>query len=351
MASSYLNDSLRERRGFTNFIRLAAAFAVLVSHSNPLSGVGADPSFGESPLGEIAVSVFFVLSGYFVFSSSLNHRFRTFAVLRVARLFPALIAVNFILAFILGPSIAYLSNQENYWRSAHSPFSFLLFNSVLAFGLQPRLAELLDQVPFPFVVNGSLWTLPIELKCYVLCAIVALLVKIVRAMVPLYFLVIASSLLYLLGVQGNFWLNENLPISTLRLVLIFFTGALVSKINFSYLNQNPFLLLLAFLGFIAILWSSDLYVPFFYWILVPTIAFTPTRVALAFDFLRSRDFSYGFYLWAFPIQQFVMYFDIANGSISLIILSSLITLVFSITSWYLVEFPAMKFARKLLKEN
>jgi peptidoglycan/LPS O-acetylase OafA/YrhL len=99
MASSYLNDSLQKRRGFTNFIRLAAAFAVLVSHSNPLSGVGSDPSLGDSPLGEVAVSVFFVLSGYFVFSSGLNHRFRTFAVLRIARLFPALIAANFLLAF------------------------------------------------------------------------------------------------------------------------------------------------------------------------------------------------------------------------------------------------------------
>jgi peptidoglycan/LPS O-acetylase OafA/YrhL len=201
------------------------------------------------------------------------------------------------------------------------------------------------------VVNGSLWTLPTELKCYVLCAIVALLVKIVRSMVPLYFLVIGAEVLYLLGVQGNLWVNGNLPISTSRLLLIFFTGALVSKINFSYLSRNLFLLLLAFLGFITILWSSDSYAPFFYWILVPAIAFTPTRVALAFDFLRSRDFSYGFYLWAFPIQQFVMHFGITNGSFSLIILSSLITLVFSIASWYLVEFPAMKFARKLLKEN
>jgi peptidoglycan/LPS O-acetylase OafA/YrhL len=131
MYSSFLNISLQERRGFTNFVRLAAAIAVLLSHSKPLSGFGPDSLVGDSPLGEIGVSVFFVLSGYFVFSSGLNHDFRSFVVLRVVRLFPGLITANFCIAFVIGPIVAYFSSQVNYWRSLDGPLSFFSLTQYL----------------------------------------------------------------------------------------------------------------------------------------------------------------------------------------------------------------------------
>ena len=134
-----LESALSARRGFTIFLRLMAAVAVLVSHSRPLSGSGFDSLIGRSPLGEVAVSVFFVLSGYFVFSSSLKHKFLVFIILRFARLFPALFVANFFLAFVIGPVLSFRDDEKDYWTSADGHLHilwlirryFLVWNHVL----------------------------------------------------------------------------------------------------------------------------------------------------------------------------------------------------------------------------
>jgi peptidoglycan/LPS O-acetylase OafA/YrhL len=53
-----MNIALLERRGLTNLVRLAAAIAVLFSHSYPISGAGPDPLIFKIALGDFAVSVF-----------------------------------------------------------------------------------------------------------------------------------------------------------------------------------------------------------------------------------------------------------------------------------------------------
>jgi peptidoglycan/LPS O-acetylase OafA/YrhL len=62
------------------------------------------------------------------------------------------------------------------------------------------------------------------------------------------------------------------------------------------------------------------------------------------DFSKLGDFSYGIYLYSFPIQQMMVYIYGTNISIiKLFLLSMLIVLPLSILSWFLVEKPAMKF--------
>ena len=69
---------LNRRRGFTNFVRLAAALGVLVSHSYPISGSGPDPSFGNLPLGEMAVSIFlYSLASLSTHQASVTHQLIT----------------------------------------------------------------------------------------------------------------------------------------------------------------------------------------------------------------------------------------------------------------------------------
>jgi peptidoglycan/LPS O-acetylase OafA/YrhL len=111
-----------------------------------------------------------------------------------------------------------------------------------------------------------------------------------------------------------------------------------------------FLISLSFLGFISVLLNSEVYAPFLYWVIIPAIGFIPNPIARHFIFFRSRDFSYGFYLWAFPIQQLVMHLGIANNDVSLSIIAFPVTLLFSVGSWYLIENPAMRYGRRLLNE-
>jgi peptidoglycan/LPS O-acetylase OafA/YrhL len=351
MSSNFLNSSLRERRGLTNFIRLIAALAVLLSHSNPLSGFGPDLSIGKSPLGEIAVSVFFVLSGYFVFSSGLSNGFKDFLVLRIARLFPALIAANFLLAFLIGPLVAFFSGQENYWRILHGPFSYFFNNSILVLGIQSGLSDLFWNVPYPHVVNGSLWTLPTEIKCYISIAFIALLIKFTRRNIFILVAFMTASLFYLLAVQGNNWVNENIHTSTTKLMLLFFSGSLLASLELINRMKNKLFTTAGIIVFLGVLWNSETYAPFFYWTLIPAIAAIPTRLSRYFRLFENRDFSYGFYLWSFPIQQFVMNLGLTTGPFSLSIIAIFIAVIFSLGSWYIIEYPAMKYARKFVKES
>jgi peptidoglycan/LPS O-acetylase OafA/YrhL len=57
---------------------------------------------------------------------------------------------------------------------------------------------------------------------------------------------------------------------------------------------------------------------------------------------RTRDYSYGIYIYAFPVQQVVALLHGNRWGVGpYIVLSLLGTLVFAIPSWHLVERPAM----------
>jgi peptidoglycan/LPS O-acetylase OafA/YrhL len=99
----------RERDNNFKLIRVAAALAVLVTHSFVLATGDRDAeplndSLGLT-LGDIAVDVFFVTSGFLV-TASLLRRERTLDYLRARalRVYPALWAMLLVVVFALGPS-------------------------------------------------------------------------------------------------------------------------------------------------------------------------------------------------------------------------------------------------------
>lgn len=226
-----MRNSLLARRGFCNLIRLVAAVAVLISHSYPISGEGLDPFLGRTPVGELAVSVFFVLSGVFIYSSSVQHSLKDFFFLRIARIFPALLLVNVVVAFVIGPILNITSSQTNYWLTSPNPLRYFAFNSSLVFGLQSGIGNLLSTVPFPSVINGSLWTLPTEIKSYFICAFLAVLSKMVKSNIPLYLCMIFFVAIYLCDLF-DFTLTQSIfETSSLKLFVIFFTGAMCTKLR------------------------------------------------------------------------------------------------------------------------
>ncbi|NWG93142.1 MAG: acyltransferase [Parvularculaceae bacterium] len=150
-------------------MRLAAAFAVIVSHSFEI--VGGPPESeplrvltnGDSSLGRVAVMTFFVLSGFLLTCSYRSDpSLAAFARKRALRIAPALAAVVLFSIFVIGFAATTLSprdyfRSEETWRYLANLAFYTGFDS---------LPGVFADAPIAGVVNGPLWTLKIEVLCY-----------------------------------------------------------------------------------------------------------------------------------------------------------------------------------------
>ena len=154
-----------------NLIRFIAASLVLISHSYPLAMGKGFPEPLSEPLatswGSIAVDVFFVASGFFIAASfSLKSSFKSFVMARILRIYPALIVVTILTVFVLGPIFSNLTVFD-YFTSSQT-YQYLIKNMTLITGIEYNLPGVFSENPYEHAVNGSLWTLPYEIKMYFL---------------------------------------------------------------------------------------------------------------------------------------------------------------------------------------
>lgn len=165
---------LKEFKGKSNNLQLLkflAAVFVVASHSFALAAGSSENEWfmkltdGAISLGGAAVSVFFCTGGYFI-AKSMNRVQNgvTYFKIRILRIFPCLMVVVFLSAFLLGPLVTEYSLSE-YFKDTQV-YHYLL-NGVLL--LQHNLPGVFRDNPYLPTVNGVLWTLPIEFLCYIAC--------------------------------------------------------------------------------------------------------------------------------------------------------------------------------------
>jgi peptidoglycan/LPS O-acetylase OafA/YrhL len=323
-----------------DLLRLVAAAFVLYSHQYALLGLPEPSFFGWNSFGGAGVTVFFFLSGMLVSSSWMRDAdIGRFFQRRCLRIFPALWVTVLLTISILGPLmttlpwLAYFNAAET-WR--YLTTAILLPRNVL-----PGVFE---TNPYPFAINGSLWTLPVEFLCYVTVAVVG----IPRPARDGGGLVVALLIAVLLAAYAPLLAGARFT-PHFEMIAIFWWGAL-----YGYCTARPwkvlqgrFLLLgliaLAGLGF-ALLGTRGAE-------RTALVLFAMAAVALAERtglgvWLTDRlgDLSYGVYIYAFPVQQIVVHW---NGSATLsftelFVLSALLTFALAYASWHLIERPALR---------
>lgn len=153
------------------FLRIFAALAVLISHHFPLSNLGEPSIPGVISLGGVAVMIFFSISGFLVTQSWLSDRnaFR-FLLRRFLRIWPALTMVVFLSVFVLGPILSSLSISEYFLHKATWDY---LKNILMK--IHFLLPGVFTDKPGGAAVNGSLWTIPFEVRCYIALGILGAL--------------------------------------------------------------------------------------------------------------------------------------------------------------------------------
>ena len=328
-----------------NLIRLLAALAVIFSHSVAVLGLPGDREFFFDRLGlsagEIAVDVFFVASGFLV-TGSLIKRGSLIAFLwaRALRIYPALWVMLFLTVFLLAPALTRLPLADYF--HAPTPYEYFWKCATLIGGVRYSLPGVFDALPLKGEFNGSLWTLPIELRMYlylaagwfVLAVAPAIRIKALRLAAPL-----AAAAFLAIVLRGRL---SGGPFNAANIrVYMFLAGTtLYLWRDRVQLGRGALFALMAALA----LASFDKSVFFVAYVLglaplVLHLAYIPSGPVRAFN--AWGDFSYGVYIYAFPIQQTLALFFPAMSLPAMIAASGLLTLAVAALSWRWIEKRAL----------
>jgi peptidoglycan/LPS O-acetylase OafA/YrhL len=287
-------------RGRNSFdtVRLVAAMTVIVGHAFVLTGHGPAPQILGFPIHTLAVAVFFATSGYLIAGSwESNPNLVRFVRHRILRVFPALIAVVLITVFVIGPLIT-TRDLTTYFTSPQT-WSYLQTVSTLAryelpgvFAGHPREA-----------VNGSLWSLGVELVCYALVVVIGLLPPPARRTGYVLLATTAAALFF--ATQFNPALESFADASP---VVVFFVGGALLRLTLPGHAYNIRTAALIFGGWaIATTLWQDWTTPLA-WLALPYCVITLGRASSQASTYLARigDISYGTYLWGFLVQQILI---------------------------------------------
>jgi peptidoglycan/LPS O-acetylase OafA/YrhL len=294
------------------------------------------------PFLKMILPMFFFLSGFLVSTSAYRLRSTsTFLLFRIFRIFPALLVEVFLSAVVLGGMLTTFSSSDYYF----SLYFYKYFLNVVG-NVQFYLPGVFQYHPCA-IVNANLWTLPSEFYCYAILACLMLTriffnrklffgVFLSGSAVALYFLVTK----WTWGDAGVVFVRPPL------LVYSFFLGAFAFVFSDRIIiTKALFSLSILGLGFFDWKYTTILGILSACYLCL-CIGFIDLR---KFPLIKHGDYSYGVYLYGFPIQQTVWHLlPIAHEWWILFLIAFPITLGFSIFSWKFVEKPFLKLKRHLI---
>ncbi|WP_298670087.1 acyltransferase [uncultured Methanofollis sp.] len=324
-----MEPSLRHANNF-DFLRLAAALVIIVSHACALQvGYAAIP--GNSPallVGQAALASLFVISGYLIPQSWMAQPdVKRYFWKRSLRVFPALVPALIFMLLIIGP-LATTLPLADYFMTLFSPFTLASPGSVW----NGSALGLFQSNPVTFV-NASLWTIPVEFVMYILVALLGV-VGLLRRKDVLLGLIAADFALWTV-VSGDHGLAK------VRFTLYFLIGAYLAVHHREHRYDPATAALLA----VALAAASQTpYVTYLALVAVPYIVLTVAHLGVpALNTFGDRgDFSYGVYIYAYPVQQtIVLYLGTSMPLWIFSALSILLTFPLAYASWHLIERRAL----------
>jgi peptidoglycan/LPS O-acetylase OafA/YrhL len=340
------------RRAGNNFnlLRLSAAVLVIISHAFELpTGLARHDEmfyFTGRALAWYAVNVFFVVSGYLI-AASWDRRpsLGPFLWARFLRIYPGLFVMLILIVPALGiffstlPPLQYLANNQTF---------LYLAGGLSIVHVQYELPGVFENTPLS-AVNGSLWTLRYEVLCYAgiaLAGVIGLLRSTGPRRLLLVAVIIASSVVLIcFDARGLPQLGGKLAMlyELARLAMCFSLGAL-------YLGMEKDIplkiyILAPLLAVMIAARGTPLFAP------LANIATAYGTMWLAFvpaakwiTWTRSApDYSYGIYIYAFPIQQALIAAIPGISPAANFAFALAFVIVLAAMSWHFVEKPALSY--------
>lgn len=259
------------------------------------------------------------------------------------RIVPGLAGATLFTVFVIGVLFTSLPVREY----LISPETIEYLNNFLIYDMSATLPGVFLNNPISSTVNGSLWTLPYEFTAYVIVAALGAMAFFRSAKILALVLIC-----FLIGAYLNFAFEFSaiLPIINLRVEPLFMlVGFFLSGVIIYFYRDK--LIYSSLLGVLLIvifsIFSSS---PLGYLLGIAAIPYATILISyskrLRFEnFGRHGDFSYGLYIYAFPIQQSVVHLYPKSDPLDIFMVAFPATLLISIASWKFIEEPSLRLKR------
>jgi len=330
-------------------LRLLFASLVVFAHCYDLSLNPALESVRRFVSSSLAVQGFFILSGFLVVMSyERSQTIWQYFSKRGRRIYPAYFTVIVVCA-ILGTLITTVPLSQYFGAGL---FKYLGANLLFMNFLKPNLPGVFDGQVLN-AVNGALWTIKVEVAFYLVVPFICYAIHrfgLFRTLIVCYI----GSLIYQYGLN---YLYETTNRNIFSLLAKFLPGQLTYFLvgsalyyKFDWLNERKkWLLPLGIVLFVADRFlNTDALMPIGVGLVVVSVAFGPYFGNVG----RYGDFSYGVYIWHFPIVQTLILFGFfAAAPYAATAAAYALALAAAVLSWHLVEKPWLFKSSHYVKAN
>ncbi len=330
-----------------DFLRIFAATCIIFYHSFALVGKqDQEPlvclSHSRINFSFIGLSIFFCISGYLIAKSAFKSpTLANYLWKRLLRIQPLLIITCFFTIFFLGPIFTSLSLKEYFLNGQ----TYSYFRNILpVFGIQFTLPGVFVHGLADKGVNGSLWTLIVEERMYLLMTVVFLYRK--DKSFYFIFLIVLLNLFYL--VNRYFFYGEMLPYFSnvaFFYALLFLNSAALYLLNFRFKKNISLTIICSLIIFLAgILFPK---MDILYFIALPLLINAVAKIKGKTNYAgKYGDFTYGTYVFSFPVQQILIQEGIVNPYL-IFLLTFCTVLPLAVLSWNLIEKRFLKLKHKV----
>ena len=315
-------------------VRIGLALIVFFAHLGILTDAPEFISFKYVFDSAFAVKGFFAISGFLVGRSYLSSGgLADYAEKRIRRIFPAYIST---ILFCLLISAVTTSLTFSDFLASPQTLKYIVANLSLANFLQPTLPGVFDGNPMQYL-NGSLWTIKIELMLYFCIPPLILLYRkcgAVKISVIMFALSVAWAWYFEHAYRG-LWgaeIARQFPGQ-----LSYFIVGLLLSFDQRILARLKYV---ALMSVVALLVFDDWRFKLF----LDPIAYATGVLYLSILAMRNLgigrfgDISYGIYLYHYPIIQLLIFCDIFERNVWLgLIVALFSTLMIAFASWHLLE--------------
>lgn len=315
MSNNIISNSSRNNN--IGILHLIGALFVMYGHQCILMGHPVTTLFGCG-IHAVGVKVIFIISGYLITKSICSlkgNRMQVslqYSIKRLTRIYPEYLGCILVAAFVIGPLFSTLTATE-YFSEAyfHNGVLFYITTNLRMF-INYSLPGVFSNNPISQAVNGSFWTLPVELSLYLViwCVIIVsknsklrkllfVIITVILSILSIVRLAVAPSS-YLVW-YGTDWYQA------LNVAPYFLIGAMSSQIDLQkYLHPELAAIVtlcfsgISFGGYYSEI-TSLILIPY----IVLSIGFSNKLQGIHLRFVRS-EYAYGMFLYSFMIQQCVL---------------------------------------------